>query len=346
MLDERWSADVEEVGDALRKMLAVESSPARVRMAEENADGRDRDLEARLDAFGLAEIETTPEMFSRIALELGRALASTAYVETIPVLAVLGRGGVGCGFDGLVAAALDHVAVRHEDGLYIEAVNGAPRRTTAGDFIVEHCSPGPGFHGVERVGDPGMADRVARFEGLTQAAKMVGASQALLAYGAAYAKEREQFGRAIATYQGVSHRLARAAGEIDAAELLVRKAAFIAAPHNGGDGAPAEIFAIMAHAKAVEAARFVATNVHQVFGGNGFAMEYDVQLYSRRLRSWAMRGPRASHGLTRLGRMVLDPAQRDGLRLLWHYEEGMPLPRWAEEADSLRRRRGQAPEQR
>jgi len=330
MLDERWSADVEEIGDALRKLLSAECTPAEVRKAEAAADGRDRSLEAELDSFGLAELEASPELFARIAFELGRALAPTAHVDAMAAQALLGRGGIGCGFSGLVPAALGLVAVRHGDGLYVEKVRGEPRRTAAGDFLIEHRTDGAG----ERVGDLALVDRVERFDRLVQAARMVGASQALLTYGAAYAGEREQFGKPIGSYQGVAHRLSRAAGEVDAAELLVRKTAFVAAPENGGEGAPSEAFAIMVLSKAIEAARFAATNVHQVFGGNGFAMEYDVQLYSRRLRSWAMRGPRAGEQLARLGRMVLDPARRDRLRLLWQYEEGIKLPRWAAEADA------------
>jgi hypothetical protein len=120
---------------------------------------------------------------------------------------------------------------------------------------------------------------------------------------------------------------------LDAAELLVRKAAFTALAVAGGDGAPAKAFALMVRSKAVEAARRVATEVHQVFGGNGFSVEYDVQLYSRRLRSWAMRVPRAGADLAALGRLMLDPSQRDALPLLWHFDKGMPLPRWAAEVD-------------
>src|SRR4051812_24068246 len=104
MLDERWSADVEEIGDALRKMLGVESSPDRVRGAEAAADGRDPALEAQLEAFGLAELQAPAELFARVAFELGRALAATSYVETIPVLALSGRSGVGYSAGGLIPA--------------------------------------------------------------------------------------------------------------------------------------------------------------------------------------------------------------------------------------------------
>jgi Acyl-CoA dehydrogenase, C-terminal domain len=330
MLDERWSPEVEEIATVLRRMLAAESKPERVRAAEA-AGGADAALEAELAAFGLNELEGAPDLFARIAYELGWALAPTSYVETMPVLALTGRAGVAFGFDGLAPAGAAQVAVRREDGVYAENLAGTPRKTAAGDTLVSVLPTGNGA----RLGDSTLADRIARFAKMTNSARLIGAGQALLAYGADYTRQREQFGKMIGSYQGVAHRLSRVAGELDAAELLLRKAAFTACAEYGGDGAPSEAFALMLEAKAIAAARAVSTNIHQVFGGNGFAMEYDVQLFSRRLRNWAMRHERPGASLAALGRLVLDPVRRDSLRLLWHYEEGMPLPRWATEADSL-----------
>jgi hypothetical protein len=330
MLDERWDPMVNEIGDALAKMLAVESSMERVRSAEESHDAIDPALEEQVAAFGLHEMEGSAELFARIALEIGRVLACTAYVETMPVLALTGRPGVALAFSGLVPASVKRVAVRDGDMVRVEVLDGAVRPSAAGDALVVHAVSGDG----EIIGDAMLADRLQRFADLTDAARLVGAAKALLAYGVDYASQREQFGRAIGSYQGVAHRLARVAGDLDASELLVRKAAFAADPDNGGDGAPPPHFAIMVRAKAIEAARLAATNIHQVFGGNGFAMEYDVQLYSRRIRSWAMRGRRTGPDLAELGRMVLDPARRDAMPLLWHYEKGVQLPRWAREADA------------
>jgi hypothetical protein len=331
MIDERWSEDVAEIAEALGKMLAVESANERVRKAEEEHGGIDPALVAQLDAFGLDQLEGEPELFARIAFELGKSLASVAFVETMPVLALAGRAGVSLGLSGPVPAANPLVAVRDGDVVRIESLNGDPRQSAAGDGLVFHQATGEG----EVIGDAALADRLQRLADLVDAARLVGAGQAALAYGVDYAGQREQFGKIIGTYQGVAHRLARVAGDLDAAELLVRKAAFAASAARGGDGAPPQHFAIMARAKAIQAARFAATNIHQVFGGNGFAMEYDVQLYSRRIRSWAMRGRRSGPDLAELGRMVLDPARRDAMAMLWHDEKGIQLPRWAREADGV-----------
>lgn len=329
MLDERWSSDADEVGDALRKLLATESSIERVRAAEASADGRDPKLEDELESFGIAEMDVAPDVLARIAYEVGRALAPVALVESLPALALLKRKGVAYGFDGIVPAALHEVAMRRDDGVYIESLCGTARRPAAGDFLVQHVSEGAG----ERVGDPATADRMQRLMNLLDAARMVGAGQALLQYGVEYANEREQFGRKIGAFQAVAHKLVDAAIALEGAELLVRKAAFTAMARAGGDGAPQAVFALMVYPKAVEAARLVSTTVHQVFGGNGFAMEYNVQLFSRRLRSWTMRRQRASSQYAEVARAMLCAKTRDSVPYLWNNDVGLPLPRWAREAD-------------
>jgi len=113
-------------------------------------------------------------------------------------------------------------------------------------------------------------------------ARLVGASEALLDVGVAYAKEREQFGQPIGAFQAVAHKLVDCAIAVDGAGLLVKKAAWLAR-----DGDDATTLAAMARWKATQAGRLTATHVHQVMGGYGFAIEENCQLYSRRIRAWA-----------------------------------------------------------
>lgn len=330
MLDERWSSDAEEVGQALRKLFSTESTPERVRLAEASASGRDLVLEAHLHEFGLHEAEVSLDILARVAYEIGYALASVPFVEAMPALALLRLENVSYGCDGLVPAALPQVAVLRDGRVWIEPLNGMPRRSGAGDVLVQHVSTGGG----EPVADGTVADRMTRMMRLLNASRMVGAGQALLRYGVDYAKERKQFGKQIGAFQAVAHKLADVAIGLEGAELLLRKAAFTGFETAGGDGAPSALFAAMVHAKAVQASRLAATNVHQVFGGNGFAMEYNVQLYSRRIRSWAMRlGPQGA-ALAGIGRTVLNANTRDSVRHLWHHDVGMPIPRWAQEIDA------------
>jgi len=331
VLDERWSEDVEEVAAALTKLLSVECTPEVVRRAETSPSGLDDALETKLSEFGLQELDGRPEIFARAAYELGRFIVPTLAVECMPTLAILRQHPISLGFRDYVPASISRVAVRTEDGVCIDTLffEGKPIRSSGGDMLVKHRSTGIG----SRAGDLAVADRLCRFSALTNAARLVGGSRGLLDYGVKYARERVQFGRPIGAYQGVAHRLANAATSVDAAELLLRKAAFLACVDVAGDGAPSRIFALMLSAKAVETARFVATTIHQIFGGYGFAMDYDVQLYSRRLRSWANREPRAGGSFAEIGRALINTDERGRTQHLWHHEAGIPLPRWAREKD-------------
>ncbi|PSR14316.1 MAG: acyl-CoA dehydrogenase [Bacteroidetes bacterium] len=91
-----------------------------------------------------------------------------------------------------------------------------------------------------------------------------------------YAKEREQFGQAIAKFQAISFKLADMATEIEASELLTRKA---------GDlkdaGEPVTKVSAMAKYFASETAVKVATEAIQIFGGYGYTKDFPVEKYYR-----------------------------------------------------------------
>jgi hypothetical protein len=329
MLDERWGQTEQELADALRSLLARECTAAHVRAAEATGDGRAPALEAHLEAFGLAALPPEPGLLAAAAWELGRALAPTPFVETAPVQAVLGREQVGYGLEGPVPAAVARAVVGRGGSLWLAPTGSDARRTTAGDFLAS-----PGEPEGEAVGARVEADRLQRLVRLLAAARLVGGTEALLEIGVAHAKRREQFGRPIGAFQAVAHRLADAAVATDGAALLVRKAAWVAAPDQGGDGAPDDVFATMAWTRAVDSARLVASHVHQVMGGYGFAMEEDCQLYSRRLRSWSMRLGSSGPALVAMARTLLDPQARARVRHLWHHDAGVWLPPWQRSLDA------------
>ena len=91
-----------------------------------------------------------------------------------------------------------------------------------------------------------------------------------------YAKQREQFGRPIAEFQGISFKLANMATKIQAAELLTRKAADL---KNNGENVTK--IAAMAKLYASEVAVFCGNEAVQIFGGNGYTKEYPVEKYYR-----------------------------------------------------------------
>ena len=116
------------------------------------------------------------------------------------------------------------------------------------------------------------------------AALLAGAGEGALGLAVAYVCERRQFGVPIGSFQTVAHRLADVAVGLVGAQLLAREAAWAA------DHAPADLgmLAAMAFSHAVRAAQHAARDSLHFHGGYGFMLEYDVQLYFRRVKAWAL----------------------------------------------------------
>jgi len=107
-------------------------------------------------------------------------------------------------------------------------------------------------------------------------AQAVGIGRAVLEEALAYAKEREQFGQAISRLQAIQFKLADMAMELDAAELLVLRAAY-----NEDHHLPYEKEAAMAKCFAADAAMRAAVEGVQVLGGYGYIKEYGMERHMR-----------------------------------------------------------------
>lgn len=104
------------------------------------------------------------------------------------------------------------------------------------------------------------------------AAQATGIAQGAFDAALAYAKQRQAFGRLIADLQAIQFMLADMATEIDAARLLVRKAAW-----KEETGARFSMEASIAKLFASEMATRVAHKAIQIHGGNGYSREYPVE---------------------------------------------------------------------
>jgi alkylation response protein AidB-like acyl-CoA dehydrogenase len=104
----------------------------------------------------------------------------------------------------------------------------------------------------------------------------VGVAQAALDVARNYALERQQFGKAIATFQAIQFMLADMAMKIEAARLLVYQAAY-----KLDSGQDAGMYVSMAKCFATDAAMEVTTNAVQVLGGAGYVRDYPVERYMR-----------------------------------------------------------------
>jgi alkylation response protein AidB-like acyl-CoA dehydrogenase len=103
-------------------------------------------------------------------------------------------------------------------------------------------------------------------------AQMIGIAQAALDHAVRYTKERKQFGKAIADFQGVQFELARAATDITAARLLVYNAARLRDARQ-----PFLTEAAMCKLYASEAAERVTSLAVNLFGGYGYVKDYPVE---------------------------------------------------------------------
>jgi alkylation response protein AidB-like acyl-CoA dehydrogenase len=108
------------------------------------------------------------------------------------------------------------------------------------------------------------------------AAQAVGIAQGALDHAIKYAKQRVQFGKPIATQQGISFMLANMATKIEAARLMTYRAAF-----NKSNDLPYSKEAAMAKLFASDVAMSVTTDAVQVFGGYGYSREYPVERLMR-----------------------------------------------------------------
>ena len=111
------------------------------------------------------------------------------------------------------------------------------------------------------------------------AAQAIGGARYALDITVQYAKDREQFDKPLGAFQAIAHYLADAVTAVDGAETLVYEAAWARA-----DGRSIDRLAPMAKLFACKTFRDVTAMAQQVFGGVGFTLEYDIQLFFRRAK--------------------------------------------------------------
>ncbi len=104
----------------------------------------------------------------------------------------------------------------------------------------------------------------------------LGIAQACLDASLKYAKEREQFNQPIAAFQAIQWKLAEMATEIEAARLLIRKAAWLR-----DQALDCTAVACMAKMKASEVCVNAADEAVQIHGGAGYTKEFPVERYFR-----------------------------------------------------------------
>lgn len=150
------------------------------------------------------------------------------------------------------------------------------RASSTNDLFFEECRiPRENLLGKE--GD-GFTISMMELDGgrIGIASLALGLGYAAIDYATEYAKEREQFGQPIANFQAIQWMVADSYTELDAAQLLVLRAAFLKE-----NKVPFTKEASMAKLFASETARKVTTRAIQILGGYGYTKEYPVERYHR-----------------------------------------------------------------
>jgi alkylation response protein AidB-like acyl-CoA dehydrogenase len=232
--------------------------------------------------------------------EAGAAALPGPVVETsavgIPLLADAGERlwteRVACG-DARLAVQIDGGMVLDADVADVMiAIHGGTAQLVTKDSMgsspLDSVDAGRRLFSVEHSGGEeldlsAVAVYEARDRGVVgTAAQLIGLGRTLLDMSITYVGDRQQFGRAVGSFQAVQHALANVRVALDFAAPLVYRAAF--ALDRGDDDSP--LHASMAKASASDAAVKASKVALQVHGAMGYSFEYDLHMFMK--RAWAL----------------------------------------------------------
>ncbi|MGL5087007.1 MAG: acyl-CoA dehydrogenase [Clostridium sp.] len=158
---------------------------------------------------------------------------------------------------------------KHEDKLGI-------RGSSTTELVMQNCIvPKENLIGQEGRGF-GVAMKTLDGGRIGIAAQALGIAEGALEEACIYMKERKQFGRPLSAFQGLQWMIADMDVKVEAARLLVYKAAYLK-----DAGLPYSLDAARAKLVASEAAMDVTTKAVQIFGGYGYTKEYPVERMMR-----------------------------------------------------------------
>ena len=273
-----------------------------VRANEDTGGGLDRGRWAELGELGIFSLRRDGFGMCDAVLafeELGRALVPGPLVAThLAATHLAERGGPfagaadGSAVVGLTwpaepvvavehAADLDALLVLDERGLHRIDLAALDLETAARplDPLVPVSFLRSGLPAGEQLAGPEAVATWRREGAVLTAAQQLGLALGALQLAVAYAKDREQFGRPIGSFQAIKHLAADMLTKAEIARAAVYASACAVDERGGGDPAMA---ASIAKLLAGEAAIFVAKTGIQIHGGMGFTWEVDAQRYWKR----------------------------------------------------------------
>lgn len=320
-MDLEFTPDQLELRDNARSVLAAECPPSLVRAVYEGEGDGDKLWSTLCDlgwpGIGIAEDNGGLGLsFVEVALvveELARVVAPTPFLATVTQFAPMVRGSAkeamvpGHDFNGAVAydadvtfdgsvlngtarfvqdgAWADEIAVVVGDRVIVvpqfEDIDLQPVKVIDATMSMAHVT----FRNVTVEADQildGIDIQRARDEAVVaMALSTVATCRAIFEQTLEYAKQREQFGKPIGSFQALKHRFANMYLEVEKATALCYYAALTIAE----DDPRRTIAASMAKAGASECQRLVARDGLQIHGGIGFTWEHDLHFWLKRAKA-------------------------------------------------------------
>lgn len=310
-----FSDDQRLFAEGLRDLLTHECPASHVRETWDDGTGHSPDLWRKLGEMGVLSILVAEEhggmgasAIDSVLLfqELGRAAVPGPVLEHMavvaPTVAAIRPGAVDGSWIGTLALESESL-VPHAS---------ASHGVLTVDHLVEDFSVADrhGIDGGRRLAAIGEGRRTAiEFDGdrarlsitLATAAYLVGLGERMIDIAAEYARQREQFGKPIGSFQAVKHLMSDALLKVEFAKAPTYRAAWSLA--SGATTADRDVS--MAKALASEAAYRASRGSMQVLGGIGYTWEADLQLFMK--KSWALMRAHgdAVHHRRRVGAAVL-----------------------------------------
>ena len=265
--------------------------------------------------LGTGPTDVTDELLAAVAAGERAAVLAVGGTHGAgsPVPVTVQRQGAGDLLAGTVTAVVDAVTadvllvpVDAAGGLaVVEADGDGVTRTTSESLdmtrrLTDITLDGAPARIVEG-GDMGRdVDRALRIGAAILASEQLGLAERCLADTVEYLRTRHQFGRALASYQALKHRLADLWVAITQARATARYAARCAAD----DSPDLPVAAAVAQAHCSEVALLAAEEALQLHGGIGFTWEHPAHLFLKRARADALILGSADHHRTVLGDLV------------------------------------------
>jgi alkylation response protein AidB-like acyl-CoA dehydrogenase len=348
-MDFRFTEDQLTFRDAVRDFLEGECTPTHIRALIGTPDAGARQFRESLAELGLTGL-VLDESHGGLGLneldavlpaeEIGRAAVPGALFDSIAVAAPLLAGAspdLAAEWLPKVAAGAATIAIGHDinpfvldagiaDLVLLSRDNALYAMPSSSVTFLKTPSIDPARRVARAEWTPAARFKIAEGEcfqtlwalaldraALYAAAALIGATQRMLDMAVEYAKNREQFGRPIGSFQAVKHLLADVQVKLTFARPVVYYAAYSLARN-----LPMKSVRV-SHAKiaASEVAMFGARRALQVHGAMGYTWEYDLQIWMKRAWADAQVWGTAAWHRARVADAVLSPDADLGPGRIW-----------------------------